>query len=128
MGFNVMDTVGRFGGGLPFLMLSHKVIKLLSGLRTLFIVLFLLVAYDIGFFESDWYITLNLLLFAFSNGYVSTLCAVEAPQTVEGESKGQVGGFVGVATSTGILLGSFLAAAILPVIAASPEAPKQDSA
>ena len=62
MGFNVMDTVGRFSGGLPCLMLPHVVIKLLSGLRSLFIVLFLLIAYDVGFFESDWFITTNLLL------------------------------------------------------------------
>ena len=40
---------------------------------------------------------------------------------MEGEAKGQVGGFVGITISTGIVLGSILAYAILPIINASPE-------
>mmetsp|Transcript_16703 Transcript_16703/g.22533 ORF Transcript_16703/g.22533 Transcript_16703/m.22533 type:complete len:106 (-) Transcript_16703:46-363(-) len=105
-------------------MLSHFAIKLSSVLRTIFLATFLLTTYDVSFFASDWFITINMILFSISNGYVSTLCAVKAPQTVEGEAKAQVGGFIGITISTGILLGSILsAAAILPIIKASPEAP-----
>ena len=108
--FNFFDTVGRYCGGLSCLTLSNSTIKLMSGLRTLFLALFLLTSFDVtGFFESDWFTTINLLLFSISNGYVSTLCAVKAPQTVEGEAKGQVGGFVGITISSGIVIGSILA-------------------
>mmetsp|Transcript_23685 Transcript_23685/g.29364 ORF Transcript_23685/g.29364 Transcript_23685/m.29364 type:complete len:184 (-) Transcript_23685:81-632(-) len=119
--FNLLDSIGRFCGGFPGLMLSHCTIKLSSVVRIVFFALFLLVSFDVSFFESDWFIILNLVLFSFTNGYISTLCAVKAPQTVEGDAKGQVGGFVGITISTGIVLGSILAYAILPVLNASPE-------
>ena len=119
--FNAVDTVGRFMGGVPSLLLSNTTIKISSGARTVFFGLFLLVSFDVAFFHSDWFIILNLALFSLTNGYVSTLCAVKAPMTVEGEAKGQVGGFVGITISTGIVLGSILAYAILPIIEASPE-------
>jgi hypothetical protein len=64
---------------------------------------------------------LNLVLFAISNGYVSTLCAVKAPSTVEGEAKGQVGGFIGITISTGIVLGSLLAFGMTEAIKQTPE-------
>ena len=73
------------------------------------------------FWAYDWFIILNLALFSITNGYVSTLCAVKAPQTVEGEAKGQVGGFVGITISTGIVIGSLLAFAVQYLIEASPE-------
>jgi len=93
-------------------------IKILSTLRTIFLVTFLLVAFDVAptLFSSDWFIILNLILFSISNGYVSTLCAVKAPMMVEGEAKGQVGGFVGITISTGIVIGSLLAFAMVYVI------------
>ena len=121
--FNAFDTVGRYMGGVECLILSNRLVKLLSALRTIFLVTFLLVAFDVAptLFSADWFIILNLTLFSISNGYVSTLCAVKAPMTVEGEAKGQVGGFVGITISTGIVIGSLLAIAMLVVIDASPE-------
>lgn len=50
-----------------------------------------------------------MTLFALSNGYVSTICAIKSPQNVPDESKGQVGAFVGNVISIGILTGSILA-------------------
>ena len=111
-------------GGVPSLILSNFTIKLSSALRTVFLVTFLLVSFDVApenLFQTDWFIILNLFLFSITNGYVSTLCAVKAPQTVEGDAKGQVGGFVGITISTGIVLGSILAFAMVSVIEASPE-------
>ena len=59
---------------------------------------------------SDIVVTIgNSVLFSVSNGFLSTLCAVKAPGTVPDEQKGQVGGFVGITISTGIMLGSLLA-------------------
>ena len=46
---------------------------------------------------------------------------MKAPQTVEGEQKGQVGGFVGITISTGIMIGSLLAFGMAEIIKLSPE-------
>ena len=122
--FNFMDTIGRYSGGVACLILSNRTIKISAALRTLFLVTFLLISFDVApaaVFSSDWFIILNLALFSITNGYVSTLCAVKAPQTVEGEAKGQVGGFIGITISTGIVFGSILAFAMTVVIEASPE-------
>ena len=119
--FNGLDAVGRYCGGVGCMILSNGSIKVGSAVRTLLIATFLLVAFDITPFKQDWFIILNLAIFSFSNGYVSTLCAVKAPQTVEGEAKGQVGGFIGITISTGIVIGSLLAYAMLQLIKATPE-------
>ena len=122
--FNLLDTIGRYMGGVPCLILRNTTIKISAGLRTLFIATFCLISFDVapsGLFSADWFVILNLALFSVTNGYVSTLCAVKAPQTVEGEAKGQVGGFVGISISTGIVLGSLLAFAVQYLIEASPE-------
>ena len=122
--FNFCDAIGRYCGGVACLILSNPAIKLGSGLRTLFLATFLLVSFDVKpswLFETDWFIIVNLVFFSLSNGYVSTLCAVKAPQAVEGEAKGQVGGFVGITISTGIVIGSILAFAMTAVINQTPE-------
>ena len=122
--FNFCDAVGRYMGGVPSLLLSNKAIKIHSALRIIYLGTFLMVSFDCApaaLFGSDWFICVNLFFFSITNGYVSTLCAVKAPQTVEGEAKGQVGGFVGITISTGIVIGSILAFAMVSVIEASPE-------
>lgn len=111
-------------GGVSCLLLSNRVIKISSALRTIFLVTFLLISFDVApaaLFSSDWFVILNLALFSITNGYVSTLCAVKAPQTVEGEAKGQVGAFIGITISTGIVTGSLLAFIMQYVIEATPE-------
>ena len=65
---------------------------------------------------------MNFAIFAFTNGYTSTLCAVKAPATVEGEQKGQVGAFIGVTISLGILSGSVLALGMGQIIEMTPAA------
>ena len=75
--FNICDTVGRFMGGQPRFTLPDKVIIILSYCRAIFIVTFMLIAYAENpswlFGENaDWFKIINMMLFAFSNGYVST--------------------------------------------------------
>ena len=48
--------------------------------------------------------------------------------TVEGEAKGQVGGFIGITIATGIVLGSLLAFGMAYVIQASDEYKKANPA
>ena len=97
----------------------------MSGVRTIFIVTFLLIAFEVSpgwLFRADWFKIVNFAIFAFTNGYTSTLCAVKAPQTVEGEQKGQVGAFIGVTISCGILTGSLLALGMGEIIKLTPAA------
>ena len=59
---------------------------------------------------ADWFKLLNFAIFAFSNGYLSSLCSIKAPEVVKtGAERGQVGAFIGVAKLLGILIGSILA-------------------
>ena len=61
--------------------------------------------------------------FAFTNGWVSNLCAIQAPASVPAEKRGQVGAFVGTTITLGILMGCVVALGMGPVIALAPEAP-----
>ena len=121
--FNIFDSIGRYLGGVPALLLTNNTIKISSLTRTVFLATCLMISFEVppsAVFSSDWFVLLNLALFSITNGYISTLCAIKAPMSVEGEAKGQVGGFVGITISTGIVLGSLLAFLMAFVIKASP--------
>lgn len=121
--FSVFDTIGRKMGGYKFFDLSSRTVNVSSGVRTIFILTFFLVVFEVGpswLFLSDWFKILNLSALAWSNGYVSTLCAVKAPGTVEDDKRGQVGGLIGTIISTGIVTGSLLTFALTPVIKLTP--------
>jgi hypothetical protein len=47
-----------------------------------------------------------MAIFAFTNGYCCTMCAILAPQSVENEHKEQVGMYVSFMISIGIMLGT----------------------
>ena len=86
--FNSCDLTGRYIGGSPCSDIPRKGVLIMSGVRTIFILTFLLVAFEVPLFKADWFKVVNFAVFAFTNGYTSTLCAVKAPQSVEGEQKG----------------------------------------
>lgn len=46
--FNLFDTIGRYAGGVPCLILSNTSIKVLSAVRTIFLVLFMLISFDVA--------------------------------------------------------------------------------
>jgi hypothetical protein len=123
--FNVMDTLGRYLAGLPSMNLSRKTTLLLSYLRTVQLALFLLTLFEVGpmwLFGTDGFKLANFALFAFSNGYLSSLCSIEAPKVVSsGTERGNVGAFIGVAKLMGILIGSMLAIPLKEVIKMAPE-------
>lgn len=58
---------------------------------------------------SDWFKLLNMALFAFTNGYCSTQCAIKAPSRAPEDSKEVVGIFIGISITSGIVMGSLLA-------------------
>ena len=122
--FNIFDTIGRWYAGHDCLDLSNKSIVVFSALRSLFIVPFLLIAFEVGpgwLFLSDWFKLANFCYFAFTNGHISSLCAIKSPQTVESEYRGQVGSFIGTTIAFGILLGSIFAVGMSRIIELTPE-------
>lgn len=71
--FNVCDTIGRFLGGK--VMAPVRVIISGSIARTIFAVSTILIAFKVSpdwLFSSDAFKIINMLLFAITNGYVST--------------------------------------------------------
>ena len=119
------ELAGKYVGVSPCANLKRVTTLILAGIRTIFIATFLLVAFEVQpawLFTADWFKITNLALFSFTNGYVATLCAVKAPQTVEGELKGQVGAFVGVTILLGIILGATFALGMGQVILHTPKA------
>ena len=123
--FNGFDLTGRYIGGMRCADVSRKCVIIMSAIRTLFVVTFMLIAFEVApaaLFGADWFKLINLALFSITNGYTSTLCAIKAPATVEGEQKGQVGAFIGVTISLGILVGSIAALGMGPVVALTPAA------
>ena len=110
--FNVCDTIGRkLGGILP---VSAGMIYFLGILRFLFIFTTIMFALDDSdsdpvFFERDYLKIANMVLFALTNGLVSTLCAIKAPQFVAEDQREQIGIFVGLFIALGIVTGSVIA-------------------
>lgn len=82
--FNVFDTVGRYMGGMPKFFLSNRAAIISSYARVVFIATFLLVAWAASpswlfGHSADWFKIINMVLFAFTNGFTSTQCAIKAP-------------------------------------------------
>ena len=86
--FGGFGLAGRYIGGLQCVDVKRKTALLMSAARTIFLATFLAVAFECSpawLFQADWFKILNDTLCAFTNGFVGTLCAVKAPQTVQGE-------------------------------------------
>ena len=90
--------------------MRSKTVLVIAGLRTLFIVTFFLTAFNVGPpWDSTWFKFLDLILLAVSNGYISPLACIKASDYVTGDMKAQVGSFVGITLTTGIVIGSIFA-------------------
>ena len=112
--FNIFDTVGRFLGGQSWAFLSDRAIFIVTYSRIIFMVTGLLIAYNVApswLFgaDADWFKIINMALFALSNGYCSTQCAIKAPSRAPDDSKESVGTFIGVFITLGIVMGSIIA-------------------
>ena len=122
--FNVMDTLGRYLAGFKCLSISRDKTLCLSYSRTLQLGLFFLSAFEVGpfwLFPSDAFKLVNFAFFALSNGYLSSLCSIGAPEAVLSRvERGRIGAFIGVAKLFGILIGSTLAVPLKEVIQMTP--------
>ena len=84
--FNIWDTVGRTSAGCSCMNISRRTVVILNYARTLFVATFLLTAFEVGpswLFYSDWFKLINMSLFAFFNGYLTSLCCIQAPDSVQ---------------------------------------------
>jgi hypothetical protein len=71
--FNVCDTIGRYIGGAWHL--PSRVIIIMSVVRTVFALTTTLIAFGVDpawLFRGDVFKVINMVLFALTNGYVST--------------------------------------------------------
>ena len=122
--FNIFDTIGRFSASVKCMKLSRKASLWLNYLRSFFLITFMLVAFEIGpewLFCSDWFKLLNMSLFAFTNGWLSSICIILTPEYIKQGDLGEIGGLFNVAIVGGITIGTVLAICIEPVIKASPK-------
>lgn len=111
LGFNVFDTVGRKLGGV--IKVSPTMTYVLSIARIAFIFTTIYIAKDeveqTRFIENDAFKMMNMILFAFTNGFVSTLLSIYIPQLVKEDQREQAGIFVGLSICLGIMTGSIVA-------------------
>jgi len=109
--FNVFDTIGRFAGGYYHLF-TPKTIFVLSISRLIFIPTFVLIqlkASPSWLFSSDWFRFVNMFLFAFTNGYNSTLCMIFGPMIVKNSLKERAGLIMSFHLVGGIFVGALIA-------------------
>ncbi len=124
--FNTFDTIGRWLAGQKFGSMSDTSVFILTYCRIIFIVFAFLIDYSVApvwLFgdKADWFKLLNMFLFAFTNGFVSTQCAIKSPSRAPEDSKEVVGTFVGVFITLGIVLGSLFALAIASLVKGNPK-------
>ena len=110
--FNVGDTIGRSAASWKCMKLSRKMTLWLNYLRTLFVPIIFLIAFEVGpdwLFNSDWFKLVNLFFFAFTNGWLSSLCVIMTPDYVKQSERGEIGTLINPSIVGGILVGCILA-------------------
>ena len=110
--FNVSDTVGRYAASVSCMQLGRPVTLLLAYLRGLFLITILLTAFEVGpdwLFNSDWWKILSESAFAFTNGWLTSLCIILAPMCVQEKERGGIGALISPVLLGGICLGTLIA-------------------
>ena len=123
--YNIFDTVGRGSASCKCIQLSRKTLLWCNYLRTLFIPIVFLIAFEVGpswLLNSDWFKILNLVLFAFTNGWLASLCIIKTPDYVQQSERGDIGTLINPAIVGGILIGTLLAVPLESVIKLTPKA------
>ncbi|KAN0009456.1 hypothetical protein ACTFIU_006751 [Dictyostelium citrinum] len=110
--YNIADSVGK---ALPLLI--HKNDKRIPSVpwlwfisigRCIFIVFFIVAYYNSNIFKHEGIIYLFLFIFAFSNGYISSIALSQSPSTVPPKYRELSGIIMSSALNIGLLLGSIL--------------------
>jgi hypothetical protein len=83
--YNVGDLSGRMVGGCAWSMIGRMPTIVGIYCRVIFFGTFIAIMFNCGpawLFGADWFKILNTILLGFTNGYLSTLCAILAPTYV----------------------------------------------
>ncbi|KAF3708068.1 Equilibrative nucleoside transporter 1 [Channa argus] len=120
--FNVMDWAGRSLTAVCMVPGKDSIwLPVLVGLRVIFIPLFMLcnvqprTLFPVPFYHDAWYI-IFMIFFAFSNGYLASLCMCYGPKKVASHEAETAGAIMAFFLSLGLALGaavSFLFRAIV---------------
>ena len=73
-----------------------------------------------GVLSSDWFKMINMSLFSFTNGWLSSLCVIKTPDYVRQSERGDIGALVNPVIVGGILLGTILAIPMEQIIKMTP--------
>ena len=108
--FNLFDTIGRYTPSF-IRIVSPKGTTWLCILRGLSSLSICLIGYGTfnGFFVSDWWIILNFIIFAFTNGAASTYAMMYGTEEFPNEQKENAGRMMAFFLTFGIFTGSLLA-------------------
>ena len=103
--FNLFDTIGRF---LPIMLSVYPKDKLyiLLSCRCIFVVSFSVVSLYSRTWACNWFLIVNMVLFAFTNGYSSSLSMGFGPTNVADENKGIAGNLMSFHLIIGIFVGT----------------------
>eukprot|EP00826_Nyctotherus_ovalis_P063583 TRINITY_DN9328_c0_g1_i11.p1 TRINITY_DN9328_c0_g1~~TRINITY_DN9328_c0_g1_i11.p1 ORF type:complete len:411 (+),score=103.20 TRINITY_DN9328_c0_g1_i11:119-1351(+) len=108
--FNFFDTIGRFIPSYANFIKSKAVVWI-----CLFRVIFVVSTFFIGFgsfnglFVTDWWITVNMACFAFTNGLATSLTMMYGISEAEDKDREDAGKIMTVFLTGGIFIGSLLA-------------------
>ncbi len=108
--FNIFDTLGKFFAKFRrFYSVRSTVLLVL--LRCAFFATFILVAtqQDMPVFCTDWFLVINVALFAFTNGYCTSCIMVLTPEQVGSSDKETAGYLISFPLMLGFFSGGLLA-------------------
>lgn len=111
--FNFFDALGRYGVSLW--LPKPLVLWVMTFSRFIFWLTFILIASDspsvppAWLFNGTWFKFINMALFAFSNGFVSTCLMIHGPSSVVNSMKERAGAIMSTSLVFGIFSGSLIA-------------------
>lgn len=111
--FNIFDTCGRFAAGF-YALFRGKGLLAASVSRTAFVVLFFGCAHNWTSGFNDVLALVNMIGFAFTNGYMASLAMIAGPQSVEPKDRPKAGFIMSFALQSGILAGSLASFGFVP--------------
>ena len=107
--FSIFDTIGRVLGGITMFMIRKKSLLIhVWGFGRLICVAFALYIM-IAQLEKAWLSISNLAFFAFTNGYIMTLCCCYAPLNVQTtKDQDTIGNLIVLFITLGVSMGSIV--------------------
>ena len=112
---NLSDTLGKWIAGRTFASTSDRLGYILTYLRFIFLLTCNLIKFKLGpdwllgSIQGDWFKLLNLILFGVSNGFCLSIMAIKSRSRVPQEKQKEIGIFVGIFITLGLVLGGLVA-------------------